>query len=101
MGWGTELREGEEVAFFGYCRLDRVYGLLLITTDRVAFYADRGSNREIEWLRSDLRDVAPARRHGSRVLRLRGPGRSVLIHRSESRRALGEVARALGLVPEA
>ena len=101
LGWGTELREGEEVEFFGYCRLDRVFGFVLITSDRVAFYADRGSKREIEWLRSELHEVAPARRYGRRALRLSGPERSALLHRFESRRALGEIARALGIAPEA
>jgi hypothetical protein len=101
LGWGTELRDQEEVEFFGYCGLDRLYGFLLVTSDRVAFYSDRGSNREIEWLRTELREATRARRYGRRALRLGGPGRSVLLHRFESRYALGEIARALGITPEA
>ena len=50
--WGTELAPEETVGYFGHCRLEERAGYLLITTDRVAFFAGRGRNGCIDWPRA-------------------------------------------------
>jgi len=89
--WGSGLAAGEQVAHFGYCRLDSEFGFLLITSARVAFFAGRGERRLIEWPRDQVRVEA-----GRRSLRLTGPDREVALTRLESRAASAAVARLLG-----
>jgi hypothetical protein len=91
MEWGTELAPGEQVSYFGYCRVESNYGFLLITSTRVGFFAGRGENRLIEWPREQVR----ARKEGRRALRLIGPDREVVLTRLESRSALAAVAAQL------
>jgi hypothetical protein len=95
-GWGSQLRVDETVGYFGYCKLDSSYGFLLVTTERVAFFAGSGARRMLDWALADVRDVAPRGSWGRRALHLAGPDRTVTLARFESRTALAEVAERLG-----
>jgi hypothetical protein len=99
--WGAELREGESVSYFGYCKLDSSYGFLLLTDERVAFFAGRGSDIVIDWPRVEVREVERSGGWGRRRLRLRGAERSVTLRHFESVEALATVARQLGGAPDA
>jgi hypothetical protein len=95
-GWGSQLREDETVGYFGYCKLDSSYGFLLITSERIAFFAGRGATRMLEWALADVHAVEARSGWGRHGLQLAGPGRSVTLRRFESRRVLAEVAERLG-----
>jgi hypothetical protein len=95
-GWGSQLRDDETVGYFGYCKLDSSFGFLLVTNERVAFFAGRGANRMLDWPLAAVRDVEPRGGWGGRRLQLAGPDRTVTLRRFESRQALAEVAERLG-----
>jgi hypothetical protein len=95
-GWGVELRDGETTDYFGYCQLDAAYGFLLITSQRLAFFAGRRNDLQLEWGLGDVRAVERAGRWGDRRLRVTGPERTVVMRRFESAQALDEVAGRLG-----
>jgi len=94
--WGYELAPAETVSYFGYCKLDRAYGFLLITSARVAFFAGRGGTRMLEWRLEELREIASVGSWHGRRLRLSGPDRIVTLARFESRGVLADAARLLG-----
>jgi Uncharacterised protein family UPF0547 len=99
-GWGSQLRDGETVGYFGYCKLEsRVessYGFLLITSERLAFFAGGGAKRVLEWPLAEVGDVEPCGRRGGRGLQLAGPDGTVTLRHFDSRRALADIARQLG-----
>jgi hypothetical protein len=93
--WGLELDLEETVTHFGYCKLDRAHGFLLITTARLAFFAGRSGDRLLDWPLSEIRAVERATGwYGGRLL-VTGADRSVLLRRLESRQTLDDVARLL------
>jgi Uncharacterised protein family UPF0547 len=94
--WGYELAQAETVSYFGYCKLDRAYGFLLITSVRLAFFAGRGGARMLEWQLEELREIESAGGWNGGRLRLSGPDRTVTLQRFESRGALAGAARLLG-----
>lgn len=94
-GWGTDLADGETIAFFGFCRLEHDDGYLLLTGARVIFYVSRGARAVIEWPLTDLRGVEITRHRGARELRLAGVHRVAAFRRFASRQALDDVAAQL------
>src|SRR5579863_808082 len=72
--WGTELAPEETVGYFGHCRLDTRAGYLLITTDRVAFFAGRGQERIIDWPRTAVSATLKRRTLRGAQLRFEAPG---------------------------
>jgi len=98
-GWGSELRPGETVEHFGYCQLDARFGFLLITSERVSFFAGRGGERVLEWPAAQVRTQAGRARSGRRWLRLVGPEGTVTLRRFGTRAALCEVQARLGGAP--
>jgi hypothetical protein len=72
--WGTELAPEETVGYFGHCRFDTRAGYLLITTDRVAFFAGRGQERVIDWPRAAVSATLKRRTLRGAQLRLEAPG---------------------------
>jgi hypothetical protein len=95
-GWGSQLHADETVGYFGYCKLDSSYGFLLVTNERVAFFAGKGANRMFEWALAEVHDVEPCGGWGGRGLQLAGPDRTVTLRRFESRQALAQIAERLG-----
>jgi hypothetical protein len=93
--WGLELDLEETVAHFGYCKLDRAHGFLLITTARLAFFAGRSGDRLLDWPLSEIRAVERATGWNGGRLLVTGADRSVLLRRLESRQTLDDVARLL------
>ena len=72
--WGTELRPQEAVSYFGHCCLDGNAGYLLITTDRLAFFAGRGQDRVIDWPRTAVQATQRRHRLLGTELAIEGPG---------------------------
>jgi len=95
-GWGSELHQGESVGYFGYCSLDARYGYLLVTSERVAFFAARGADRVIEWRLEQLGAVEPLGGWRGRSLRVTGPDGTATLRHFESKRAVAEIAQRLG-----
>ena len=94
-GWGTDLAQGEDVRFFGFCRLDRDDGYLLVTNARVLFYSSRGARALLELPLDVVSHVETAWRRAIRELRIVGPNGAVSFSRFASRRALEDVAGRL------
>jgi len=95
-GWGTELAPEEGVGYFGYCRLDGRVGYLLVTTQRVAFFAGRGQERVIDWPRAGISATSqPRRLHGTQLRLQRPGGAAVTLGGFASRRSPGQVLAAL------
>jgi hypothetical protein len=104
--WGVELTAGEQVAFFGPCRMDASHGYLLVTSVRLVFLipsrgvlvrlaAPRQLRTLLDWPleRIDSAEVA-GRWVGSR-LHVRGPDRGVTLRDFDAKRSLTAVAAAL------
>jgi len=72
--WGTELSPEETVGYFGHCRLDERAGYLLITTDRVAFFAGRGQERIVDWPRAAVSATLERRALRGAQLKFEAPG---------------------------
>jgi len=94
--WGSALAQGEDVAFFAYCRLGADDGYLLVTTARIAFFGSRGAARLLDWTLAELRGVEQiGRPWRGRGIELRGPDRRVSLRRFGSRRQRERLAAVL------
>ena len=92
---GIELAEGEEIAFFGLCEMDRSDGFLLVTNRRLAFFVARGSAKLADWPLERFRDIEIRGRRRGACLHLTGEGGDVTLRHFASESALRTVADAL------
>jgi hypothetical protein len=95
LDWGTELAGDEQVVFFGLCALESDGGFLLVTNRRVAFFAQRGSSKLLEWPLEEVRKVEVAGRRRRASLSLSGGLGSVTLRNFTSASALSQVADEL------
>lgn len=98
--WGTELRPDETVGYFGHCRLDTRPGYLLVTRDRVAFFAGRRQERVIDWPRGAVSAILQRRTLRAAALRLEATGgAAVILDGFASRHTPDEVLAAIVTFP--
>jgi hypothetical protein len=105
--WGVELTAGEQVAFFGPCRMDSDHGYLLVTNERLVFFApSRGSvlvrlaapkqlRTLLDWPLERVSSAEVEGRWGRSRLQVRGPDRGVTLRDFDAKRSLAAVAAAL------
>lgn len=105
--WGVELAAGEDVAFFGPCRMDSDHGYLLVTTARLVFLAPaRGSVRAwltapkqlrtlLDWPLAGVSHAEVDGRWGRSRLHVRGPDRGVTLRGFDAKRTFARVADQL------
>jgi hypothetical protein len=98
--WGTALAPEEEVEFFRLAEIDERPGYLLVTSDRLVFFARTGRKHHEKQFEYPLTAVTPSyargRLHGAR-LRLLGRGWEHVVrstHRGDLRRLAGCLGEA-------
>jgi hypothetical protein len=105
--WGVELAAGEDVAFFGPCRLDSDHGYLLLTSARLAFLvpapvsvraflaAPRQLRTLLDWPLARVSNVEVDARRARLRLQVSGPDRSVTLRGFDAKRTMTRVAEQL------